>query len=130
MTRFLAPLIGHIVAALILALGFGGVQTWRIGRLKHEANVAAGKITALQTAKDESERLRDEEGDAATASFDAQSAACSTNFAAALSRGRLIERAINAPSNPDGSRAIIDASVLRPILGQTGSDRSSDALPR
>jgi hypothetical protein len=128
--RILAPFVGHIAAALILALTFAGVQTWRIGRLKYEANVAAGEIKALQKAKDDSEALRDREGDAATASFDAQTAACSTNFAAALSRGRLIERAINAPSNPDGSRAIIDASVLRPILGQTGSVRSADALPR
>jgi len=130
MSKFLAPFVGHIVAALILAIGFGVVQTWRIGRLKYEASVAAGEIKALQKAKEESEALRDKEGDAATASFDAQTAACSTNFAAALSRGRLIERAINAPSNPDGSRGIIGAGVLRPILGQTGSERNADPLPR
>lgn len=128
MSKLLAPFVGYVVAALILALGFGGVQTWRIGRLKHEANVAAGKIVALNNAKAASEAARGREADAATNSFNALQSACAVSLVEATKRGRLVERIIHAPPNPDGSRGLVSDVSLRALLGQAGSEGSGGSV--
>jgi len=113
----------YIIGGVILAVAllFGGVQTWRIGRLKHEANVSAGKIVALNNAKAASEAARGLEATDATTAFNALQSACAVSLAEATKRGRLIERIIHAPPNPDGSRGLVSDVSLRALLGQTGS---------
>jgi len=129
-TRFLAPFIGYILAGLLAMTAFGAVQTWRIGRLKYEANVAAGQIKALGDAKQASEDLRDKEGRGATVSYEGLAAACAARLPIYVQAGRTLERIVNAPANPDGSRGLCDAACVRSLVGQAEPVGGSGALPK
>lgn len=126
----LAPAVPYVAGALIALTAFGSVQTWRIGRLKHEANVAAGQIKALGESKAESERLRDREGQGATLSYEGLAAACAARLPIYVEAGRTLERIVNAPANPDGSRGLCDADCVRGLVGQARPIGEAGALPK
>lgn len=113
---------------IALALTLAGVQTARLNHAKGDLVKAKASIAALTSAKASSETARAVEATAATNSFNALQSACAAGLAASVAKGRVIERFINAPAKPDGSRAMCDASCLRALLGQTGSDGNADAL--
>ena len=121
MTRYLLIAI----AALMLATG---VQTYRIHRLKADiVEIAEQRDDAMKAAKD-SEDLREIEGKAASESYTNLSETCAAGMANSLKRGRLIERIVNAPANPDGSRGVVGADSLRALMGQ--AEAESAALPK
>ena len=126
----LAPLVPYVAGAMIGLTAFGAVQTWRIGRLKYEANVAAGQIKALGDAKHASEDLRSKEGRGATVSYEGVAAACAARLPIYVQAGRTLERIVNAPPNPDGSRGLCDAECVRDLVGQAEPEGGSGAVPR
>lgn len=119
MNWILSPLAPYIGGAMIALAAFGGVQTWRIGRLKHDANVAAGKIEALTVAKAESERLRSREGAQSSASYEGLAAACAARLPIIIKAGAEAQRITNAKPNPDGSRGMCDRACLMRLAGQS-----------
>ncbi|MBI1682370.1 hypothetical protein [Caulobacter hibisci] len=123
-------LAGAAGAAILVTSTFGAVQTWRIGRLKYDLNVAAGKLDALQDAKDASERLRALEGQGATVSYDGLAAACAARLPIYVQAGRTLERITNAKPNPDGSRGMCDAQCVRELAGQAGPVGEAGTLPQ
>lgn len=128
-SRLLAPFTGYVLAGLLAASAFAGVQTWRIGRLKYEANVAAGTIKALGDAKEASENARGREGKQATISYTSIADACASRLPINVEAGRVIERIQNAKPNPDGSRPLCDAACVRALVGETGPVGQSRPLP-
>lgn len=129
-SRLLAPFVTYILAGTLAVSAFAGVQTWRIGRLKYEANVAAGTITALQASKNASEALRGKESARDTQSFTDLQTLCLSRLSASVGAGRTIERIVNAPANPDGSRGLCDDECLRSIMGEeAGSSGQAGKLP-
>ncbi|WP_431490979.1 hypothetical protein [Paraburkholderia fungorum] len=124
------PYLAGVAGAAILATStFGAVQTWRIGRLKYEANVAAGTIKALGDAKEASENARGREGKQATISYTSIADACASRLPINVEAGRVIERIQNAKPNPDGSRPLCDAACVRALVGETGPVGQSRPLP-
>jgi len=115
---------------IALVLTFSAVQTARLKSAQGDLAKAKATITAVSDARAASERARASEATAATNSYDALQSACAAGLSEATKRGRTIERYINAPSNPDGSRGSIDARGLRSIVGQTGSDGSASEVHR
>lgn len=114
---------------IALVLGFAGVQKVRLDHAKAELVSVKRDLAAMSEAKAASEKLRAEEAKEATDSYSALQSFCTANFQAALSRGRVIERIINAPPNPDGSRGLVGADSLRALLGQeAGSDGEAEGL--
>lgn len=126
MTLF-GPATPYVAAGMVALAAFGGLQTWRIGRLKYEANVAAAKIDALQDANDASERLRALEGGQAEVSYEGLAAACAGRLPITIQAGRTLERITNAQPNPDGSRGMCDAQCVRELAGQ--AEPVAGALP-
>ncbi|MBO9710560.1 MAG: hypothetical protein J7521_20355 [Caulobacter sp.] len=124
----LAPIVPYVAGVMIALTAFGAVQTWRIGRLKFEANVAAGEIKALGEAKSASERLRDKEGQGATVSYEGLAVACAGRLPITIQAGRTLERITNAQPNPDGSRGMCDDQCVRELAGQ--AEPVAGALPR
>lgn len=118
MNLLIAPLAPYILAASFALAAFGGVQTWRIGRLKYEANVAAGQIKALGDAKQASEDLRDKEGQGATVSYEGLAAACAARLPIYVQAGRTLERIVNAQPSPDGTRGMCLDDCVRELVGQ------------
>lgn len=129
-SRILAPFVGYILAGTLAVSAFAGVQTWRIGRLKYEANVAAGTIKALNDAKDESERLRGKEGQGATVSYEGLAAACAARLPIYVQAGRTLERIVNAKPNPDGSRGMCLDDCVRELVGQAEPESRTGAVSR
>ncbi|GEM_PF-6785529 len=123
-------LAGAAGAAILATSTFGAVQTWRIGRLKYEANVAAGKISSLQAAKDKSEELRGKESGQADISYEGLAAACAGRIPITIEAGRVIERIQNAKPNPDGSRPLCDAQCVRSLVGEGQYRDQAGALPQ
>ena len=111
MTRYLLIAI----AALMLTTG---VQTHRIHRLKADLVTATKALDDAMKAAKDSEDLREIEGKAASESYTNLSETCAAGMANSLKRGRLIERIVNAPANPDGSRGAVGADSLRALMGQ------------
>lgn len=109
---------------------FSGVQTWRIGRLKYEINVQAGDLKNLRDAKAASEDLRNKEGKGATVSYEGLAAACAARLPIYVQAGRTLERIVNAPPNPDGSRGLCDAQCLRSLAGQAEPVGQTRAVSR
>lgn len=103
--------IGLLVAAL-------GVQTYRIGNLKHAVDVANGRAEAYKTAYTSSERLRGQEQTQATTSYDTLNKRCLTNYEEALKRGQTIQTIVNRPAPSGGGRSIIVADELQQLIGQ------------
>lgn len=126
----LGPATPYVAAGMVALAAFGGLQTWRIGRLKYEANVAAGKIDALQDAKDTSERLRALEGGQADVSYEGLAAACAGRLPITIQAGRTIERIQNAKPNPDGSRPLCDDRCVRSLVGEDQHRDQAGALPQ
>lgn len=116
-----------VIAGLII---LATVQTKRLDRAKADLAAARGQVVALSAAKAESERLRGLEGQRDAQSYSDMQAACLARTPITIAAGRTIERLVNAPLNADGSRAMCDASCLRSLVGQTGSDRQAGTLPR
>jgi hypothetical protein len=120
--------IRYVAALAAVAALFSGVQTWRIGRLKHEVNEVRGELVAVRADNKVLERkLSDQRKEASSALADVQSR-CTASIAVALKSGRVIERVTNAPSNPDGSRGRIDAASLRDVFG--ASEGQARPVPR
>lgn len=126
----LAPVVPYVAGAMIGLTAFGAVQTWRIGRLKYEANVAAGRIKDLGDAKDASERLRDKEGQGATVSYEGLAAACAARLPIYVQAGRTLERIVNAQPNPDGSRGMCLDDCVRELVGQAEPVGGPGAMPK
>lgn len=126
----LAPLVPYVAGAMIGLTALGAVQTWRIGRLKYEANVAAGQIKAMGDAKQASEDLRDKEGQGATVSYEGLAAACAARLPIYVQAGRTLERIVNAQPNPDGSRGMCLDDCVRQLVGQTEPVGGPGALPK
>lgn len=122
----LSPFAPYALGAAVLVVGFAGVQTWRIGNLKNDINIAEGKIQALTKANSLLQTKREDERVEAQGSFNDLSARCTADMLSSLKTGRLIERVINAPAPTNGSRGRISASSVREILdpaepvGETG----------
>lgn len=104
--------------AIALALALALVQTARLDHAKSDLATARRDLVAMTSAKAASEGLRSKEAGEATEAYEALQANCTANFQAALSKGRIIERIVNAPPKPDGSRGLVDASSLRALVGQ------------
>ena len=130
MNLSLAPAIPYVAGAMIALTAFGSVQTWRIGRLKYEANVAAGQIQALGAAKARSEHLRDKEGQGATVSYEGLAAACAARLPIYVQAGRTLERIVNASPNPDGSRGMCLDDCVRSLVGEARPVGGPGTLPR
>jgi hypothetical protein len=119
MNFLLSPLAPYIGAAMIALVAFGGVQTWRIGRLKYEANVSAGKLQAMTDAKAKSEELRGREGAQSSVSYEGLAAACAARLPIIIKAGAEAQRITNAKPNPDGSRGMCDRACLMRLAGQS-----------
>jgi hypothetical protein len=102
-------------AALLAA---GGLQTWRVERLKDDVAAVEKERDAKEALRKASEQARDRESKAATASFEGLQDTCTAGFAAAIGRGQVIERIVQAPAVVNGKRRIIGAGELRATLGQ------------
>lgn len=103
---------------IALALGFAGLQTARLDHAKGDLATIRRDLVAMTSAKAASEVLRAKEAKDATDAYEALQTSCTANFQATLSKGRIIERIVNAPPKPDGSRGLVDASSLRALVGQ------------
>lgn len=113
---------------IALALTFAAIQTTRLKSAQSELTKAKATIVALSDAKAASEAARGREADAATNSFNALQSACAVSLVEATKRGRLVERIIHAPPNPDGSRGLVSDVSLRALLGQAGSEGSGGSV--
>lgn len=102
--------IGLLVAAL-------GVQTYRIGNLKHALDKANGRAEAYKSAYADSEAARGQEQAQATTSYDTLNKRCLTNYEEALKRGQTIQTIVNRPP-PASGRGIITAGELQQLIGQ------------
>jgi hypothetical protein len=116
--------IGAIVAlALGLAVTAGHAQ--RLGR---DLAVRTAERDAARTAVTVSEKARTRDAAAAVASYDSLQTTCAAGLAAAVTRGRTIERVTTAPARPGGLRGIIGARELRDVVGEASP--ASDARPK
>lgn len=107
------------LAAVILALVLGlGVQTYRIGRLKHDVDVVR---TERDTARAEAKSCadnREREAQTAIHSFDGLTSACSAERTIAVNAGRTLERIVHEPAPaPGAARRIIGAGELSALTG-------------
>jgi hypothetical protein len=126
----LSPLAPYVLIVGVGLAGFAGVQTWRIGNLKYEANVAEGEIKALTAANSILRQKREDERIENQASFNGLSTRCTTDIIASLKTGRLIERITNAPAPRDGTRGRIPASSVREIFGSSEPVGKAGPVPR
>lgn len=115
----LAPFAPWLLGGVAAAALFGGVQTWRIGNLKHDVDKANGRAEAWKGVAANIQGLREGEAKAATASYEGLQSTCSTAFADAVSKGRTIERIIQTPRPAGGGRRIVTADQLRELVGET-----------
>ncbi len=116
---FLPLLLRFWWAPAIAALaGLLWLQTARLDHAKRDLNDARTEIAALSAAKAESERLRAKEGQGATVSYEGLAEACAARLPIYVQAGRTLERIVNAPLNPDGSRGMCDAECLRSLVGE------------
>jgi hypothetical protein len=113
------PLWGYPASlAAALALVFG-IQTARVDRLHLDLTAAREQTKAARDLTAASERGRDREARAALASFEGLQSTCVAMSAAAIQKGRTIERIVSAPGPAaGGSRGIVGAIELRELVGQ------------
>ena len=113
------PLWGYpavLAAALVLLLG---IQTARVDRLHRDLSAAREQTKAARDLTAASERGRDREARAALASFEGLQTTCVAMSAAAIQKGRTIERIVSAPGPvAGGARGIVGALELRELVGQ------------
>ncbi len=108
----------HWRLALIAGLvAFGGVQTYRIGNLKHALDVANGRYEAYKKGFNNSEAARSKEASQSKASYDDLNKRCLTNYEEALKRGQTIQTIVNRPP-PVSGRGVITAGELQQLIGQ------------
>lgn len=111
---YVAGGVGVVIAGLV---AFGGVQTYRIGNLKHAVDVANGRAEAYKTGFKDSESARSKEAKQATTSYDDLNKRCLTNYEEALKRGQTIQTIVNRPP-PASGRGVITAGELQQLIGQ------------
>jgi hypothetical protein len=113
------PLWGYpaaLAAALALVVG---IQTARVENLHRDLTAAREQTKAARDLTAASERGRDREARAALASFEGLQTTCVAMNAAAIQKGRTIERIVSAPGPvAGGARGIVGALELRELVGQ------------
>lgn len=113
------PLWGYpaaLAAALALLLA---MQTGRVDRLHRDLSAAREQTKAARELTAASERGRDREARAALANFEGLQTTCVAMSAAAIQKGRTIERIVQAPGPAAGvPRGIVGAGKLRELVGQ------------
>lgn len=100
--------------AIALAAMAGHAQ-----RLERDLGVRTAERDAAQRAVTASEAARATERATCTASYEGLQTTCTAGLAAAVTRGRTIERVTTRPARPGGLRGIIGAGELRDIVGET-----------
>lgn len=124
---WLNPFAPYLAAGTLALVVFGGVQTYRIGNLKNDVNVANGKVQALTDANKALSEKREAERHEAQTSYNKLSTTCTADMLASLKTGRLIERITNAPAPSNGTRGRVSASVVRQIF--TGTEPVGQTRP-
>ncbi|NBW19513.1 MAG: hypothetical protein EBR82_67220 [Caulobacteraceae bacterium] len=113
------PLWGYpaaLAAALALLLG---IQTVRVDRIRLALAASIEETKAARDLTAASERGRDREARAALANFEGLQSTCVAMSAAAIQKGRTIERIVQAPGPAAGvPRGIVGAGELRELVGQ------------
>jgi hypothetical protein len=102
-------MIRALIIALVLALAVGGLQTWRLDRVKHELSLSREQVKALAA------RLDAEDRDAQT-----QATQCDAREAHARQSAQTIKRIITRTVHVDprgcAVRELVPADELRDAL--------------
>ena len=104
-----------VIVALGLALA---VLQGHAARLERDLGVRTAERDAARATVTASEAARAGERATCTASYEGLQKTCTAGLAAAVTRGRTIERVTTRPARPGGLRGIIGADELRDIVGE------------
>ena len=113
-------LIGLASAGAVALGSLYGLERKESARQRTRADMAEAALVATAKAR------TDERADA-SAAYESLAKTCTADFAAAISKGRTIERILQAPPPAAGApRGLVSAGELRNIIGG-GRDAAADS---